>query len=61
MVVQVNVKVRAIMLVPAAADKNAIEALARSQQNVSRFLDGLNVRKVIVVPGKLVNIVADAN
>ncbi|MBK6741007.1 MAG: leucine--tRNA ligase [Haliea sp.] len=61
MVVQVNGKVRAKMLVPAAADKNAIEALARSQQNVSRFLDGLNVRKVIVVPGKLVNIVADAN
>jgi leucyl-tRNA synthetase len=59
MVVQVNGKVRAKMVVPAAADKSAIEALARSQQNVSRFLDGLSVRKVIVVPGKLVNIVAD--
>jgi leucyl-tRNA synthetase len=61
MVVQVNGKVRAKMMVPAAADNNAIESLARSQQNVSRFLDGLSVRKVIVVPGKLVNIVADAN
>jgi leucyl-tRNA synthetase len=60
-VVQVNGKVRAKMVVPAAADKSTIESLARSQQNVSRFLDGLSVRKVIVVPGKLVNIVADAN
>tara|TARA_R110002049_G_scaffold71737_3_gene184602 strand:- start:5414 stop:7867 length:2454 start_codon:yes stop_codon:yes gene_type:complete len=60
MVVQVNGKVRAKMEVPAAADKDTVEALARSQPNVSRFLDGLNVRKVIVVPGKLVNIVADS-
>jgi leucyl-tRNA synthetase len=60
MVVQVNGKVRAKMEVPAAADKDAVEALARSQQNVSRFLEGLSVRKVIVVPGKLVNIVADS-
>jgi leucyl-tRNA synthetase len=61
MVVQVNGKVRAKMVVPAAADKNTIEALARSQQNVSRILEGLSVRKIIVVPGKLINIVADAN
>ncbi|HEY6132141.1 MAG TPA: class I tRNA ligase family protein, partial [Halioglobus sp.] len=58
MVVQVNGKVRARMEVPAAADRDAIAALAQSQQNVSRFLEGLSVRKVIVVPGKLVNIVA---
>jgi leucyl-tRNA synthetase len=58
MVVQVNGKVRAKMEVPADTDKSAIEALAQSQQNVSRFLEGLSVRKVIVVPGKLVNIVA---
>jgi leucyl-tRNA synthetase len=57
MVVQVNGKVRAKMEVPAAADKDTIEALARSQPNVNRFLEGLGVRKVIVVPGKLVNIV----
>jgi leucyl-tRNA synthetase len=57
MVVQVNGKVRARMEVPATADSDTIEALARSQQNVSRFLEGLSVRKVIVVPGKLVNIV----
>ncbi|MEZ5572203.1 MAG: leucine--tRNA ligase [Halioglobus sp.] len=57
-VVQVNGKVRARMEVPTAADKQTIEALARDQPNVSRFLEGLSVRKVIVVPGKLVNIVA---
>jgi leucyl-tRNA synthetase len=59
MVVQVNGKVRAKMEVPADANKDAIEAQARSQQNVSRFLQGLSVSKVIVVPGKLVNIVAN--
>jgi leucyl-tRNA synthetase len=37
-----------------------VEAQARAQHNVSRFLEGLNVRKVIVVPGKLVNIVTDS-
>jgi leucyl-tRNA synthetase len=60
MVVQVNGKVRARMEVPADADKSAVEAQARAQHNVSRFLEGLNVRKVIVVPGKLVNIVTDS-
>jgi leucyl-tRNA synthetase len=59
-VVQVNGKVRAKMAVPASADKATIEALARAQQNVSRFLEGHGVRKVIVVPGKLVNIVTDS-
>ncbi len=60
MVVQVNGKVRARMEVPADADKHTVETLARSQQNVSRFLQDVNVRKVIVVPGKLVNIVTDS-
>jgi leucyl-tRNA synthetase len=59
-VVQVNGKVRAKMNVPATADRDAIEALARAQQNVSRFIEGVSVRKVIVVPGKLVNIVTDS-
>jgi leucyl-tRNA synthetase len=58
-VVQVNGKVRAKMDVPADADKDTVEALAQSQPNVSRFLEGLSIRKVIVVPGKLVNIVAN--
>ena len=35
------------------------KAAARSNENVLRFIDGLTIRKVIVVPGKLVNIVAN--
>ena len=41
------------------AERSAIESLALDQQNVQRFLEGNTVRKVIVVPGKLVNIVAN--
>lgn len=59
MVVQVNGKVRAKMQVSAQADKDAVQAQALEQDNVQRFLEGINVRKVIVVPGKLVNIVAN--
>lgn len=58
-VVQVNGKVRARMTVAADADKDSIEAAALQQDNVTRFIDGQTVRKVIVVPGKLVNIVAN--
>ncbi len=58
-VVQVNGKVRAKMEVAADADKATIEALAVEQDNVQRFLEGVTVRKLIVVPGKLVNIVAN--
>jgi leucyl-tRNA synthetase len=58
-VVQVNGKLRARMEVAATADKEAIEAIALGQDNVQKFLDGKTIRKVIVVPGKLVNIVAN--
>ena len=58
-VVQVNGKVRAKLTVSASADKAAVEAAALAHENVLRFLEGLSVRKVIVVPGKLVNIVAN--
>ncbi len=58
-VVQVNGKVRAKMAAPAEADKAAMEELALAQDNVQRFLEDVSVRKVIVVPGKLVNIVAN--
>ena len=57
-VVQVNGKVRAKMMVPATADRNEIETLAKEQENVQRFLGDASIRKVIVVPNKLVNIVA---
>ena len=59
LVVQVNGKVRAKLEVAANVDKETIEKLALAQENVSKFTDGLTVRKVIVVPGKLVNIVAN--
>lgn len=59
LVVQVNGKVRAKLEVPAGLDKDAIEKLALEHENVSKFTDGLTVRKVIVIPGKLVNIVAN--
>ncbi|MCH1610871.1 MAG: leucine--tRNA ligase [Luminiphilus sp.] len=57
-VVQVNGKVRAKMMVPATADRDEIETLATKQENVQRFLGEASIRKVIVVPNKLVNIVA---
>ena len=57
-VVQVNGKVRGKVMVPTSADNAAIEALAMEQDNVKRFLADKTVRKVIVVPQKLVNIVA---
>ena len=57
MVVQVNGKVRAKMSVPADIDRDAAEATAMAQENVQRFMQGKALRKVIVVPGKLVNIV----
>ncbi|TVQ86928.1 MAG: leucine--tRNA ligase [Chromatiaceae bacterium] len=57
-VVQVNGKVRGKVEVPAGAARDAIEASALANANVQRFLEGKTPRKVIVVPGKLVNLVA---
>ncbi len=57
MVVQIKGKVRAKMSVPADADKASVEAMALAQDNVIRHLDGATPKKIIVVPGKLVNIV----
>ncbi|WP_028695522.1 leucine--tRNA ligase [Pseudomonas cremoricolorata] len=59
LVVQVNGKLRGQVEMPASASREEVEAAARSNENVLRFLDGLTIRKVIVVPGKLVNIVAN--
>ncbi|MCQ4262768.1 leucine--tRNA ligase [Stutzerimonas stutzeri] len=59
LVIQVNGKLRGQIEVPATATREAIEAAARSNENVLRFTEGLTIRKVIVVPGKLVNIVAN--
>ena len=59
LVVQVNGKLRGQVEMPAAASREEVEAAARNNENVLRFTDGLTIRKVIVVPGKLVNIVAN--
>ena len=56
--VQINGKLRATIEVAANASKDEAEALARAQPQVAHFLEGMTVRKVIVVPGKIVNIVA---
>lgn len=58
-VVQVNGKVRAKLSVAVDADKETLEAAALAEENVMRFIEEKTVRKVIVVPGKLVNIVAN--
>ena len=58
-VVQVNGKVRAKMNVAADTDKSAMEHAALANENVQKFIDGKMIRKVIVVPGKLVNVVAN--
>ena len=57
LVVQVNGKLRARVDVAAGADKAAAEAAALADDNVQRFIEGKDIRKVIVVPGKLVNVV----
>jgi leucyl-tRNA synthetase len=57
LVVQVNGKLRGSIRVPKAADRAAIEQLARSNPNVQRFVAGQSVKKVVVVPGRLVNLV----
>lgn len=56
--IQVNGKRRGEITVPASLSKDDIEAAALSEPNIVRTLDGQTVRKVIVVPGRIVNIVA---
>jgi leucyl-tRNA synthetase len=57
LVVQVNGKVRGRVDVPADASRESIEAVVLAEGNVQKHMDGKMPRKVIVVPGKLVNIV----
>jgi leucyl-tRNA synthetase len=57
LVLQVNGKLRGAIVVPASADKAAIEAAAIASPDFARFSEGKPARKVIVVPGRLVNVV----
>ena len=58
-IVQVNGKLRAKITVAADASEEAVKEKALAEHNVQQFTEGANVRKVIYVPGKLVNIVAN--
>ena len=58
MAVQVNGKLRDRIQIPADMDKSDIERIAMESENVQRHTEGKNVKKVIVIQGKLVNIVA---
>ncbi|MFD8491992.1 leucine--tRNA ligase [Amycolatopsis sp. NPDC059657] len=55
--IQVNGKVRSRVVVPADAGKDAVQAAALAEEKIAALLDGGAPRKVIVVPGRLVNIV----
>ncbi|MDD5393849.1 MAG: leucine--tRNA ligase [Thiothrix sp.] len=58
LIVQVNGKVRGKIQVSASAGEDDIKATALANENVQKFLEGITVQKVIVVKGRLVNIVA---
>ncbi len=58
--VQVNGKLRGTIYLPVDTPREAIEAAALADPNVAKFLEGQTVKKLIVVPGKIVNIVASA-
>ena len=58
-VVQVNGKLRDKMLVAKEASNEELEATAKGLEKIQPFIDGVTVRKVIIVPGKLINIVAN--
>jgi leucyl-tRNA synthetase len=55
--VQVNGKLRDVIRVPANADNATVEATAKASEKVQQFMAGKTIKKVIVVPKKLVNIV----
>ncbi len=56
-IVQVNGKLRAKLMLDATLDKTAIETQALAHENITKFTEGKDIVKVIIVPNKLVNIV----
>ncbi|MCJ0564887.1 leucine--tRNA ligase [Enterococcus cecorum] len=58
-VCQINGKVRAKLMVPVDSSKEALEELALANEQIKEHIAGKTVRKVIAVPNKLVNIVAN--
>ncbi len=59
LVVQVNGKVRDKVKIAADADRESVETTALSSPKLQKFIEGKHIRKIIVVPGKLVNVVAN--
>ncbi len=57
LVIQIMGKTRGTLQVPASSDKATLEQLARESDVAQKFIEGKTVKKVIVVPGKLVNFV----
>ncbi len=57
LVVQVNGKLRGQIQVPADAERNVIEQAALADPHVQKFIDGKPIRKIVIAPGKLVNVV----
>jgi len=57
LMIQVNGKLRGQVLVPSDADKASIEAMALASEAAIKAMDGAAAKKVIIVPGRLVNIV----
>jgi leucyl-tRNA synthetase len=57
LVVQVNGKLRGRVTVPTGATDEQVKAAALADENVAKWIQGKPLRKVIVVPGKLVNVV----
>jgi leucyl-tRNA synthetase len=58
-IVQVNGKLRARITVAADAEQATVQAIALADENVTKFTQDATIRKVIYVPGKLLNIVAN--
>jgi leucyl-tRNA synthetase len=58
--VQVNGKVRFTVEVPAGASEDDVRALVTGSEEFARLLDGGAVQRIIVVPGRIVNVVARA-
>jgi len=57
LVLQVNGKTRGVVVVASGADKATIEAAAAATEEVTKFGEGRTPKKIIVVPGRLVNVV----
>lgn len=57
MVVQIDGKVRSRLLIPVEVDDTSIREAALADERIKGWLEGRSIRKVVIVPKKLVNIV----